>query len=284
MLITIKDINSFNPKVLFILHCILNKDDIPPTYYHSHDFVEFSIVTSGQIQYNIEGSHYTLKKNDVLISNPGVYHQELIHPDTVCTQIHIGIANLNIDCIAPNYVRALDGAPILSMQKYHKEFTQCYQEIIKEHRIRQLGHSFVLKSLVMKLIIILYREMDQSSSPSLHQSNQLVTNDKKVIVQSLIDYISYYYMNDISLDYLSTIMHISPTYISKIFKEETGISPIQYLIQVRLEKAKDLLTSSSLSVKEIASAVGYGDAYYFSKLFKKHYDLSPTSYRNQLNV
>jgi len=284
MLITAEEINSFNPKILFILHYIFNKGDIPKTHYHAHDFVEFSIVTSGQIDYNIEGSHYTLKKNDVMIFNPGVHHQELINPATVCTQLHIGIANLNIDCMAPNFMRSLDGAPILSVEKYTEEFTQCYNEIVKEHRLRQLGHSFVLKSLVMKLIIILYREMDRCSSPPFHQADQLISNDRKVIVQSLIDYISYYYMNDISLEYLSSIMHISPAYISKIFKEETGSSPIQYLIQIRLEKAKSLLGSSSLPIREIANTVGYKDAYYFSKLFKKNYDLSPSAYRNKLHA
>jgi len=284
MLITTQEINSFNPKILFILHYISNNNDIPLAYYHAHDFVEFSIVTSGQTHYNIKGSHYTLEKNDVMIFNPGIHHQELITPDTVCTQLHIGIANLNIDRMSPNYMRALDGAPILSVKKYNEEFTQCYNEIVKEQRLRQLGHSFVLKSLVMKLIIILYREMDRCSSPPFHQADQLISNDKKVIVQSLIDYMSYYYMEDISLSYLSTVMHISPAYISKIFKEETGSSPIQYLIEIRLEKAKSLLVSSSLPIQEIAEAVGYKDAYYFSKLFKKYYDLSPSAYRNKLHV
>ena len=284
MLIATQEIDSFNPNILFILHSITNKDDVPTTHYHAHSFVEFSIITSGEINYCIEGSHYLLEKDDVMIFNPGVHHQELINSNTVCTQLHIGIANLNIDCISNNFIRSFDGAPILSVKKYKDEFLQCCNEISKEQRLRQLGHSFILKSLVMKLIIILYREMDECSAPPFHQADQLIRNDKKVIIQSLLDYISSYYMKDISLDYLSTIMSISPAYLSKIFKEETGSSPIQYLIQVRLEKAKSLLGSSSLPIKDVAKAVGYEDAYYFSNLFKKHYDLSPSAYRDDLYV
>lgn len=279
MLITAQNIDSFNPQILFIIHSIINKEHMPVTHYHAHDFIEFSIIISGQINYNIEGSHYLLQKHDVMIFNPGVNHQALIDRNTICTELHIGIGNLNIDCMAPNYMRALGKAPILSIKKYKDEFIDCCNEIAKEQRLRQLGHSFVLKSLVMKLIIILYREIDDCSLPPSSQANELISSDKKVIVQSLIDYMSFYYMEDISLDYLSRVMYISPAYISKIFKEETGTSPINYLIQIRLQKAKELLESTKTPIKQISKAVGYSDAYYFSKLFKKHYGTSPSNHR-----
>ena len=77
-------------------------------------------------------------------------------------------------------------------------------------------------------------------------------------------------------------MYLSPVYISKIFKEETGESPINYLIKIRLEKARDiLLKSSDSTIKNIANEVGYEDAYHFSKLFKKYYGISPLYYRKR---
>jgi YesN/AraC family two-component response regulator len=77
-------------------------------------------------------------------------------------------------------------------------------------------------------------------------------------------------------------MYLSPVYISKIFKEETGESPINYLIKIRLEKAKDiLLNSDSGSIKNIANQVGYDDVYHFSKLFKKYYGISPLYYKKR---
>lgn len=283
MLITNEDIDSFNPKILFITHSQINKDNLPSTCYHCHDFVELSIVTSGEVNYNIEGTNYTLKKDDVMIFNPGVYHQTLVDEDTVSNEIHIGIGNLNIDSLSTNYIRALDGAPILTIKKYKKQFIKCCNEISSEQHLRQLGHSFILKSLVMKLLVILYREMDESSLPSTSQTNNLINNDNKATVQCLIDYMSHYYMNDLSLNYLSKIMYISPGYMSEIFKEETGYSPIQYLIKIRLHKAKELLSTSSAPIKEISSSIGYENAYYFSTLFKKHYGDSPSIYRDNLD-
>jgi YesN/AraC family two-component response regulator len=64
-----------------------------------------------------------------------------------------------------------------------------------------------------------------------------------------------------------------------VFKDQTGESPINYLINLRLEKAKNLLVSTESPIKSIAQAVGYKDAYYFSKLFKKYCGHSPCKFR-----
>ena len=73
-------------------------------------------------------------------------------------------------------------------------------------------------------------------------------------------------------------MYVSPFYISKVFKSETGDAPIRHLINIRLEKAKELLENGSGdSIQEVAGKVGYDDAYHFSKLFKKKYGISPST-------
>ena len=70
--------------------------------------------------------------------------------------------------------------------------------------------------------------------------------------------------------------------ISKIFKEETGEAPINYLIKMRLERARIQLESDNgQSIKAISNSVGYDDVYYFSKLFKKYYGMSPVHYRSK---
>ncbi|MEG0387843.1 MAG: AraC family transcriptional regulator, partial [Niameybacter sp.] len=81
---------------------------------------------------------------------------------------------------------------------------------------------------------------------------------------------------------ISKNMYLSPVYISKIFKEETGTSPINYLIQIRLEKAKEILEKNDMPINLVAKSVGYEDAYYFSKLFKKYYGSAPSAYSKQI--
>lgn len=89
------------------------------------------------------------------------------------------------------------------------------------------------------------------------------------VIDQIVDYFNDHYNEKISLDQISKNMYLSPFYISKIFKEETGETPINYLIKIRLEKARDLLdTDRGLNIREVATQVGYEDVYHFSKLFK----------------
>ena len=80
-------------------------------------------------------------------------------------------------------------------------------------------------------------------------------------------------------------MYLSSFYISKIFKSETGDTPINYLISLRMEKAKELLDQNpEETVQKVAAAVGYEDAYHFSKVFKKYYGISPLYYKGRVKI
>ena len=98
------------------------------------------------------------------------------------------------------------------------------------------------------------------------------------VVDSIRKYIEEHYMEEIQLGELALVAHMSPTYLSGRFKKETGVSFTAYLMNFRLEKAKELLSSGSMSCKEVARWVGYEDYIQFSKMFKKHIGLSPKDY------
>ena len=93
------------------------------------------------------------------------------------------------------------------------------------------------------------------------------------------DYIDANYSKDLSLDDLSRKFDISPYYFSKLFKNKTGVNFIDYLTNIRIEKAKELLADTDASMKEICSEVGYADPNYFSRIFKKVTGVTPTEYK-----
>ena len=94
-------------------------------------------------------------------------------------------------------------------------------------------------------------------------------------------YISDNFSSEISLDDVSRIVNISPYYFSKLFKEATGENFIEYLTNIRIEKAKDLLLNSDMSMKEICAMCGYQDPNYFSRTFKKNVGFTPTEYKEK---
>jgi YesN/AraC family two-component response regulator len=135
----------------------------------------------------------------------------------------------------------------------------------------------------MKLLVAILREKGELKNEKNYKSCTFESSEKTNIVRTIISFMTSNYMQDISLDKISKNMYLSPVYISKIFKEETGDSPINYLIKIRLDKAAQFLQKENeMTIKEISKKVGYDDAYYFSKLFKKHFTISPIEYKKKM--
>ena len=99
------------------------------------------------------------------------------------------------------------------------------------------------------------------------------------IIDKAKEYIYANFKKDISLDDVSREVDISPYYFSKIFKKETGENFIEYLTNIRIEKAKELLENTDMSMKEICLEVGYSNPNYFSRSFKKNVGVTPTEYK-----
>ena len=102
----------------------------------------------------------------------------------------------------------------------------------------------------------------------------------ETVVSKAMLFLNENYRKDISLDDVSREVNVSPYYFSKLFKEESGRNFIEYLTDLRMEHAKDLLAAGSLSVKEISQESGYADPNYFSRIFKKHTGMTPREYRD----
>ena len=97
----------------------------------------------------------------------------------------------------------------------------------------------------------------------------------------LCEYIENNYMHKISFSQLSEQLHISRTYLSSVFKRETGESFMDYLISYRMHKASNLLINTDLPINDIVFQVGYSDYAHFSKVFKNKMGISPANYRRQ---
>ncbi|TVX99062.1 AraC family transcriptional regulator, partial [Cohnella terricola] len=102
---------------------------------------------------------------------------------------------------------------------------------------------------------------------------------KPNLVTEAIHYIHEHYRESITAEELAGIYSCSASYLSRLFKNQIGVGPIEYLIHVRIHRSKQFLLKSEARIQEIASSVGYADVYYFSRLFKKHTGYSPLQYR-----
>jgi AraC family transcriptional regulator of arabinose operon len=129
------------------------------------------------------------------------------------------------------------------------------------------------RGIMLELLAWLF---EQVNIRDINLQSYSFANDLLKVLKYIEDNLS----KDITIEQLSNIIHFHPNYFIRFFRDHMGCSPIQYINRMRLEKAKNLLKATNLSIKEITDLTGFNDASYFSKKFKKDIGLSPLEYRN----
>lgn len=114
-------------------------------------------------------------------------------------------------------------------------------------------------------------------------SKKYLPAEKLNKISPALDYIAKNYNTDIKNDDLARLTGISTVYFRKLFTEVVGTSPITYIHELRIKKAKEMLKSDYSSIAEIAQSLGYLNIYDFSRAFKKHVGISPSKYEKQLH-
>ncbi|SFB49568.1 Helix-turn-helix domain-containing protein [Cohnella sp. OV330] len=144
-----------------------------------------------------------------------------------------------------------------------KETEQAYLEMVKRQDARQ-------KTAPASSLTLQPQPDDRDSRPF---------KKNRKLAQDIIAYIRARMHEVITLRNAANAFSYTPNYLGLIFKEETGVSFSDYVVQARLEKAQELLKNTNLKIYEIADQVGYRNLNYFSKQFKDSFGLSPLEYR-----
>lgn len=127
------------------------------------------------------------------------------------------------------------------------------------------------------------RQLEELARAGAGQEVEADSGDRVSLMMSKVKgYLQNNYMYDVSLDSLGDILRISPSYLSSTFKKCFGVGFLDYLTELRVQAAKDLLADPLRSTAEVASLVGYESASYFTRAFKKKTGQTPTEYRQQI--
>lgn len=251
--------------------------------YHSHDYSEMALILSGSGRYLVDGEYFSVREGDLLIFGPNVRHQALYCPEAEvpATEFFVGFSDVHFQGLPENSI-PLPGGQVLTHtagELRRKLFRLC-EAMQEENAVCRQGRYYMLKAYLTEMLLLVLRE--QCEPVERPRGRAFESVNRKYIVDQIVGYFEEHYSEKISLDQIAENMYLSPFYISKIFKSETGDTPIRHLIDIRLEKAMEFLESGfGGSIQEVAAKVGYDDAYHFSKLFKKRYGLSPSQVRKK---
>ncbi len=230
-----------------ILHCF-HLDQSSPDWrntQHAHDYWELLYFIKGSA--HIEGDYglSDIAANDLIIYPPEYCHREFVdlkkHQEAICLGLTLNNELSSSDALTiPDPDHLLEWLFIqLSLR-----FKQKHSDMV--HPLKELLFSYINDCLRIK------------SDVQQPMSNKI------------INYMEHHYSEKIYQKDLAELVNVSSTYMYKVFKEQTGQIPMDYLNRLRVQKARDLSSHKEMTLEEIGSRVGCYDPKYFSKLFKKY--------------
>lgn len=121
--------------------------------------------------------------------------------------------------------------------------------------------------------------LENAANQTVAKVHEYNNNNMKLLLRRAVDFLDKHYMEQITLNQVAEKLYVSNFYLSRMFKKELGINFIDYLNELRINKAKDLLTDTKYKTYEVAEAVGVPNSHYFSKLFRKYTGMTASEYR-----
>jgi len=261
---------SFDPQVDEILFAGQSQTD--PLHYmgpliHSHYIVHYVIAGRGKV--TMRGVTYQLTDGDSFFIFPEESVRYEADQDNPWRYCWVGFKGNRFKHLL-QACRITPDQPIVQSIPY-VEVIEHYKEILNQLAKGSLSAA-LLAAAHFQLILVRYSEEREQHHPmKSHKSPAQLTID------DIMAYIDFNYPLPITIAELADRAGYHRSHLTKLFKQMHGISPLSYLIKVRLEQAQ-LLLAQHIPVHQVAQAVGLHDALYFSKLFKRHIGMTPSQY------
>lgn len=275
------DINysvSINPQpskgelaVLFSGYSQTSRDHRVGPLVHDHHLLHF--VLSGRGTYHCLGKEYVVEKGGAFFIFPGDLVSYNPDPADPWEYRWIGFRGNQADQILETM--GITPAQPVIRQPYSRRMAGCFSRI--QRILLESGPTCGIQAEGWTRLI-LGELCKESANPNLKEPDSASVIERQV--EQAIRWLTLQYAQPISIEKMAQSLGYHRTHLSKMFKRFTGLSPMSYLLHIRMERAR-LLLAEPLTVEQVAASVGFTDPLYFSKQFKKWMGLSPTEYRRE---
>ena len=260
---------------------LLRRDPQPEFPLHSHESSELVIVTRGHGKHILPGSERNISAGDVFLIHGKTRHAYSDLHDLALYNIMFDLKEFNHPLFAlqgksllPSLflLKVPDGGVHLSGEEFQAVF-ELVRKMEDEQTSAAEDSDAMISALFMQLILLLGRSA--VSAGITRKSPQYSRVDE------LVDEITEHSARKWSRAEMAKKAGMSLSTLTRHFRERTGVSPLEYLIRVRLKKASVLLQNPELGLAEIADMTGFTDSNYFCRLFRKYFGISPGKYRQK---
>lgn len=148
-----------------------------------------------------------------------------------------------------------------------------FSSMTEEYRVKLLAWESACQGYLLNIISAVKREINMITSKTGEASCDMISRICRVMHSS--------YAKNVSVPEYASMCNLSESRFSHLFKINTGVSPVRYILNIRIEKACDLLENTDLSIASIAELTGMQSQHYLSRIFKKYIGMSPSDYRKK---
>lgn len=278
-------LNGYTDELFPVNICVVRKySDLPIgsgfKSLHWHEDLQLVLCTKGYVNYQVNGIEYKLKEKEALFINKGALHMSndmsedgeyvtLTFPEELL--FFFKESRMKYKYVWP-YTR-MDFLRCYEI-KEKNQIIKCLYDIYNIH----LNGSDMFEYDVSILITMIWRDLVKSLSKIDFMPNKKDV-ERQERVQVMLVYIHTHYADELSLKDIADAGMMSIAQCNRCFNKMLNVTPYEYLIQYRLQKATNLLKDATLNVTEISEIVGFNNVTHFIQVFKKVYGISPKKYR-----
>ena len=284
-------------KALFPLQKYITRldQDHPVVTTHWHDEAEFTLVKEGSAEYQIDLEGHPVNPGDLLFIQPRLLHtialnsteqfqQNLFQPEYFQSEtyvFHLNYLGANAtDICATRYLLPLmneeytlpchispDHPAYASLKTVFSQISRLYEETPP-------GYELAIKSCLLQAVFLLLPYGVSGKSQDTESASEKL--------KTILDYIHLHYADSLSIKELASQCYFSEYYFMRFFKKHMHMTVIEYLNNLRMEKAVELFEQGHTSIIEVSMSVGFHSLSYFHKVFREKFSMTPKQFLQQL--
>lgn len=247
----------------------------PNTYiYQAHKHIEYEIdyIAGGRGVMTFDHEHVVLRTGECMIIPPFIKHGFLVDTKSGCRICQVEVSVKTSE-------KVLGSLPILDQKHSYSKIRDCENIVPLMDQIARLFrkekndyHTALLDLEVLQLLIALWHYRGKEEGSFTESANKKIGG--------IMQYLQEHYNEQSNIENLAEEWGVSSRYLRKYFEEKVGMSCMDYITVMRMNRAKELLWESRKSITEVAMETGYGTSQYFSRMFKKEVGMTPSEYRS----
>lgn len=258
-------------------------DLYPSVSPHWHDEAELTLITNGSCTYQVQLDTYEVEEGDLLFVSPAVLHSIIASSrDGMCSETYVFHMNFlganSADICAVKYLTPVTNQSLILpclIRKGHPAYgdiLDLFRKISNTYDNISPGYELLLRALLLQVIVAL---LPYSNEQVVHSPLETEHTFKLKLV---LEYIGEHYAEELTIPQLARICYFSEYHFMRFFKKYTGTSCLEYIKNLRLEKAAEQFAQGAQSVLDTALSVGFSNLSYFYREFKKKYGMTPRKF------